>query len=135
MYGETSNAPPLQYYNFTTNIYAMAAAAERNSSFVAAENGSEFLFGSTSGLGCTMATDQCQLALFFYSYGGNEYHPCSDPKLFAREALAGIVAEFKTTGEYNVNGVWVSHGWDLQDPSIHSMSADEVFLYTSFTCR
>jgi len=51
VYGETSNAPPLQYYNFTTNIYAMAAAAERNSSFVAAENGSEFLFGSTSGLG------------------------------------------------------------------------------------
>ena len=43
VFGEKSSLIPLVYYNATTSVYAMAVAAESNSSFVAAENGSEFL--------------------------------------------------------------------------------------------
>jgi len=130
VFGEKSSLIPLVYYNATTNLYAMAAAAESNSSFVAAENGSELLFFGTSGLGCSGAI--CGLDLYFYNYGETTYHPCGDPTGFAREPLTGIRVTFMTNGTYNQNGVWISYGWVLQDPSIHPMSAYDVQTNTVY---
>lgn len=128
VFGEKSSLIPLVYYNATTSVYAMAVAAESNSSFVAAENGSEFLFFGTSALGCSGAI--CGLDLYFYNYGETTYRPCGDPTGFAREPLTGIRVTFMTNGTYNQNGVWISYGWVLQDPVFHSMSANDVQLNT-----
>jgi len=127
VYGEESSGIPLVYYNATTNLYAMAAAAERNSSFVAAKNGSEFMLGGISGLGCSGAI--CEVGFYFYTYGEITYHPCGDPTLYGREATAGILVTFMTNGEYNQNGVWISYGWVLKDPSIQPMSADQLMTF------
>lgn len=54
------------------DIYAMAVAAVDNSSFVAAENGSQFMLFEPGGLVCGVGNvEPCSMTLFFYSYGGN----------------------------------------------------------------
>jgi hypothetical protein len=118
------------------NIFAMAVAAESNASFIAVENGVEFLFQESSGLICNTETQQCMVELFFYNYGEPATQfLCGGSMLFRGEALAGIMVTFKTTGESNPNGV-NSSGWNLQDPAIQTMSADQVMLYytNSYPC-
>ena len=51
------------------DVYAMAVAAVTNSSFIAAENGSQFFLQQPSALGCGGETSRCAMALYFYQYG------------------------------------------------------------------
>jgi hypothetical protein len=129
VYGERSNPPPMAYCNSTNDLYAMATAAESNSSFVAAENGSRFVFRTASGL-TYYDSGTCAVTLFFYRYGERTtYFYCGGANIFEKEALAGMEVTFVSTGDYNANGVWINHEWDLQNPSIRTMSADEIAAY------
>jgi hypothetical protein len=122
----------LTAYNFTTNVFAMAAAAQSNHSFIAMENGSSYFLRGTSGLGCGIGTDRCYLDLYFYTYGENVSRPCGSAS-YAKNILGGILVEFMTTGEY-ANGSWVSHGWDLGAPKFHALSSIEIMTYNRETC-
>jgi hypothetical protein len=119
------------------NVYAMALAAENNSNFVLAENGSEFLLQEPSGLSCVIGTKGCSVTLFFYRYGGSATQflcgsslSGNGSKLFRIDPLAGITVTFKTTGGSDPNGI-DSKGWDLRDPVIQTLSADQADLHYS----
>ncbi len=129
-----SNISPIVYCSSTNDYYAMAMAAETNSSFTAAENGSNFMFQSFSGLTYRTNTGTCSISLFFYTYGHGSTFQCGGglsgnySVLFQRQALAGITVTFNSTGEYNSDGAWVSHGWDLKDPIVQVVPSDEAAL-------
>ena len=133
--GETnSSALPLakQGISFTTDIYSMAAAAESNSSFVAAENGSQFLFGKTSGLGCNLSS-VCNLELYFFSYGSVE-NPCGNSSLYVRTTTSGIMVGFNTTTNY-AEGAGANQVWNLSDPTIQPIPTSDLAMYVSdYTC-
>jgi hypothetical protein len=127
--GETSNG---------VDIYAMAVAAEINSNFVAAENGSQFLYQWPSGIICTVGGNEtCSLELFFYRYGNSSRNfVCGRSTIIQREALAGIMVTFRTIGTYDANGVLVGNTWDLQNPLVQTMSAEQIDSYyaNGFPC-
>ncbi len=120
--GETGNG---------INIFDMATAAESNSSFVAAENGSDFLYFWPSGLNCLAAGDQqCSLTLFFLHYGSNVRNfDCGGKTVMQRNAIAGIAVTFTTSSAYDSNGKLVSRGWNLHNPIIQVMSTQQIDVY------
>jgi hypothetical protein len=123
------------------DVYAMAAAAVENSSFVAAENGSQFIYYEPSGLVCGIGgVEPCNMTIFFYSYSntgttigcGNGLGPPTQ-MLYLKDALAGIQVMFHTKDPaYNseVNG---NTGWDLQDPTIQAMTQVQISM-AYFVC-
>jgi len=126
------------------DVYAMAVAAVRNSSFVAAENSSEFVFQQPSGLVCsTVGAQNCSMTLFFYHYGENStLFRCGGglngnySMLYRRDALAGITVTFYTAGQAGPDGVSNSTAWDLQNPTVQAMPAGLVTQYydSSYPC-
>ncbi|MDA4115700.1 MAG: hypothetical protein OK442_04000 [Thaumarchaeota archaeon] len=122
--------------HFTTDVYSMAVAADTNSSFVAAENGSQFLFGRVSGLGCHFAAPvYCSLDLYFFTYGGVE-GLCGNSSLYARTTTAVILVGFNATGVYEgLGGQWADFGWKLNDPTVQPMSASDLtFFGNGYSC-
>lgn len=109
----------------------MASTAESNSSFIAAEDGSEFLYFWPSGLNCSTAgNQQCSLTLFFLHYGLSvSSFDCGGKLVMQRDAVAGIAVTFTTSSSYDANGNLVSHGWNLHDPVIQAMSIQQIEVY------
>ncbi len=120
--GETGNG---------ANIFQMATAAESNSSFIATENESDYLYFWPSGLNCsTGGNQQCSLTLFFLHYGSNaKSFECGGKTVMQRDALSGIAVTFTTSSAYDANGELVSRGWNLHDPVIQVMSTQQINVY------
>jgi hypothetical protein len=130
----------LAFYNFTTNVFAMAVAAENNRTFVTMnrgpfpENGTSYIYYTDSGLGCYVGTDKCGLDLYFYRYGNNVSHPCASARSFAMNILGGISVEFTTTGQRGADGRWISHGWDLSNPKVRAVSSIDIKMLNLHGC-
>jgi hypothetical protein len=121
----------------------MAVAAVENSSFVAAENGSQFTFFDSSGLGCGIGGGvPCSMTLFFYTYSGNGTvvqcgdgdNPSSDRPIYVRDALAGLEVTFHTEEPASNSEVNGNTPWDLQDPTIQVMTPTQISLNYGFGC-
>jgi hypothetical protein len=119
------------------NAYSMLSIAVSNSTFIAAENGSEFILNGGGGVGgCDyggLQNSYCTFDAFFFHYSNNDtLATCTG--IYQRQVLAGIEVDIRTTG-YFQNGAWTSEGFDLQNPIIHVMSAFEIMLYNSPQCE
>jgi len=120
--------------NLDYNLYALATASESNSTFIAAENGSQFLFQTTSGIDCDTANFTCKMELFFYQYGDSTMSlGCT----VVRNPIAGIMATYSAVGGYdgpNGSFAWATGGFDLHN--IQTMTADQISTYyeESFPC-
>jgi hypothetical protein len=117
--------------------YSMLSAAESNSTFIAAENGTQLIPDGGGGVdGCDyggLENSYCTFEATFFHYSDNEtLATCTG--VYQRLVLTGIEVDFRTTG-YLQYGVWTSEGFDLQNPIIHVMSAFEIMLYNSPQCE
>ena len=98
VYGERNDGP------IAINVYDLAAATESNYTFIGLEKGLDFIFQSSSGLLCYPGIQQCLVFLYFYHYAANITSVrCGGSTLYQREAPAGMIVRFRSTGSY-VNG-------------------------------
>jgi len=123
--------------NQRANLTELAVAAVANSTFLSAENGSEFLFLQPGGLVCSTAgLQKCSITLYFYHYGANStlfrcgggLNPNNAQMLYRRDALAGLTVTFYTTSPMTNNEVNSDTSWDLQHPVIQAMSPDQLMI-------
>lgn len=109
------------------NVYAMAVAAVTNSTFVAAENGSQFVLLHLSLVGCCDQNAEQYVQLYFFHYQGpSDLDSCggalenqTSPYLMIPDA--GIIATFHAGGNSNST-------WALRDPTIQAISSCQQLI-------
>jgi hypothetical protein len=113
--------------NFTTvSQYELALAAETNSTFVNAENGSQYVPNSYGFEGASVGLGPREIDVYFWQYSASSSNvTCSaNISLFQRPAVAGMLVIFKTYCQY----VYASciNVWNLHDPNIQFVSSSQV---------
>jgi hypothetical protein len=111
------------------NLYAMGVAAVTNSTFIAAENGSQFILLHPSLLTCCDQNAEPYVQFYFFHYGGRSNldtcgwaldNQTSSP-FYVRIPDAGIIVTFHAVG--NPYPAWAFH-----DPTIQVMSSCQQLI-------
>jgi hypothetical protein len=98
------------------NVYAMAVAAVTNSTFVASENGSQFILLHASLVGCCNQDAEQYVQLYFFHYGGpSDMDSCGG-------ALENQTSPYLMIPD-NPNPAWALH-----DPTIQVMSSCQQLM-------
>jgi hypothetical protein len=109
----------------TVSQYQLAFAAETNSTFVQAENGTQYVPNSYDFQGGSVG-GQREQDVYFWQYAASSLNvTCSaNITLFQKPPVAGILVIFTTYCQY----LYASciNVWNLQNPSIRVMSASQV---------
>jgi hypothetical protein len=122
-------------------FYSLAVTTVTNSSFIAAENGSQYLFLESEGIGCSpiQGPEICSVGLVFIHYGASQNLTTSGGQsIYWRPPISGLVVGFNTTNRLPVGEGCVPGGscdisnstaWDLQDPLIQVIPPNQLLEF------
>jgi len=129
--------------NQGADFYSLAMTTLTNSSFIAAENGSQYLFLESEGITCAplQGPETCSIGLVFFHYGASQNLTTSGGQsIYWRTPVSGLVVGFNTTNPLPVGQGCVPGGscdisnrtaWDLQDPQIQVIPPDQLLMFWS----
>jgi hypothetical protein len=125
------------------DAYSLAVTTVTNSTFIAAENGSQYLFLESEGIVCSpiQGPEICNVGLVFIHYGASQNLTTSGGlSIYWRLPVSGLVVSFNTTNRLPVGEGCVPGGscdisnstaWYLQDPQIQVIPPDQLLEFWS----